>query len=198
MEEDYRRAAGIFPQEMMAEYLAVFDKLRSANWADPDKTAQELFDEVAKRDYQSVYSKLMARCIMFWVSPEEVRKNRGLGLEDKLEASQKTERAFDILWLAYERWIARGLSHYAEVATLLSKFYAQLRWGMALGERAEGIPPNVEKKIAEEAYHYLVQVRSLVEQSYSLFEAEVEPMLDKLKEINPEIENLESNRKNGS
>ena len=46
--------------------------------------------------------------------------------------------------------MARGLGHYAEVVTLLNKFYAQIRWGMALEQSVEGIPADVEKKIVAE------------------------------------------------
>jgi hypothetical protein len=195
MEEGYRRGENIFPKQMMGDFTEAYDKLTSGDWADPDTTAQKLFEGVAKYDYQAVYSKFMARCIMLWLSPEEIRKNRGLGLdEEKPEISQNTERAFDVLWLAYERWMARGLGHYAEVATALSKFYAQLRWGMSLQQTAEGTPQDVEKQIAVEAYHYLVEVVSLVERSHSLFKNETEAMLRKLIEINPEIEAQESNR----
>jgi hypothetical protein len=58
---------------------------------------------------------------------------------------------------------------------------------MALQQSPDGIPPDLEKQIAEEAYHYLVQVRTLVNEGYSLFGEEMEPILYKLKEINPDI-----------
>lgn len=184
-----RGAAGVFPQELMSGFASMYNTLRSANWADPDGTARRLFEEIAKYDFQATYSKFMATCVLFWLAPEQVRRGKiAPNQEEQIKLSEDTERAFDVLWLAYERWMARGLDHYAEVATALSKFYTQLRWGMALQRTPGGIPADVEKTIAEEAYHYLVQVRSLVERSYSLFESEIEPMLDKLIEINPNIQ----------
>src|SRR5260370_28471204 len=98
MEEGYRRGENIFPNQVMEVFAEVFEKLKSADWADPDATAQKLFEGVAKYDYQAVYSKFMARCIMFWLSPEEIRKSQGLGLqEERLEISQKTQLPFDVL-----------------------------------------------------------------------------------------------------
>jgi hypothetical protein len=199
MEEgSYRRAAGIFPHELMAGIAAMsaaYDKMKSSDWSNPDAAAQQLFSVLARYDYQSMYSKLMARCIMYWLAPEEIRKDSGSGYrESTLEVGQKTERAFEVLWIAYERWLARGLGHQAEVMNALSKFYAQLRWGMFLQQSPEGIPPDLEKKIAEEAYFYLVEVQSLVERSYSLFKDEMQPMVEKLKEINAEIAGHEARR----
>jgi hypothetical protein len=195
MEDYHRRGADMFPGQMMGGFAAIFEKMASRDWTNPDTTAQQLFNDVARYDLKAVYSKLMAACIMFWIAPENVRKNRAFGSEEeRIEVSQKTERSFDVLWLAYERWMARGLGHYAEVAAALGKFYAQLRWGMSLQQTSEGIPQDLEKQIAEEAYHYLIEVRSLVERSYSLFQEEMEPMLRKLIEINPEIETLEAKR----
>jgi hypothetical protein len=212
MDEDNRRRANVFPNDMMGGLAFLADRLQSVDWTNPDKTAQGLFDNVAKLDYQAVYSGLMARCIMFWLSPEEMRKKnrgrpQGLGWEARdsesqdsgpqegtLETSQEAARPFDVLWLAYERWAARGFAHYTEVGAALSKFYSQLRWGMALQRSADGIPPDVEKKIAEEAYHYLIEVKSLVERDYALFQKEMEPMLNMLIEINPEIAIAEPNQ----
>lgn len=196
MVEEYRRAAEFFPSEMMGGYRAVIEKLMAADWADPDSTAQNVFGEYAKLDFQPVYSKFMVNCLRFWLSPEEVRKEKGLE-RDRLQAevAKKSERAFDVMWIAFERWMARGLSHYAEVATALGKFYTQLRWGMTLQRSTEGIPPDMEKQIAEEAYYYLLHVQSLVEESYSSFQEEMKPILSKLIEINPDIANREQKRR---
>jgi len=189
---DRQWAEKMFPFEMMPGFEAVFEKLKSSDWTRPDDSARALFTELAKYDYQAIYSKFMATCIMYWLSPEEIRK-RGLGTpEERLEISPKTERTFEVLWLAYERWVARGLGHYVEVATALSKFYSQVRWGMAIKQTADST--DVEKDIAKEAYYYLLQVQSLVDQSYELFKLEMEPMLRNLIEINPEIANIESDR----
>ena len=167
---------------------AIVETLTSADWTNPEGTAEELFKEFARFNYQTVYSKFMTQCLMFWLAPEEMRRSGRVTVSnEQLEFVKKTEQTFDVMWIAFERWMARGTNHYAEVATALGKFYTKLRWGMALQQSPDGIPPDLEKQIAEEAYHYLVQVRRLVNEGYSLFGEEMEPILYKLKEINPDI-----------
>ena len=56
MDRDYRRGANFFPNDMMGGFAFLADKLQSVDWTNPDKTAQGLFDNVAKYDYQAVYS----------------------------------------------------------------------------------------------------------------------------------------------
>jgi len=188
MDETYQKAAALFPAELMSGLSAAMQKLASADWRDPDHTAKELFGEVAKYDFNAVYSKFMVNCLIYWLSPEGIRKNSFVSVsEDQADMQKRTERAFDVMWIAYERWVTRGVNHYAEVATGLAKFYSQLRWAMSLQKSDGALPPDVEKQIAEEAYHYLLQVQSLVEESYSLFREEMTPIMQKLLEINPDI-----------
>lgn len=192
MVEPYQRAAELFPSELMGGVSAVMRKLTSADWTNPDRTAEEIFDEFAKYDLKAVYSKFMVNCLIYWLSPEEIRKNRfSAADEDQTDVKKRTERAFDVMWVAYERWVTRGANHYVEVASALTKFYSQLRWAMSLQQSDGELPSDIEKQIAEEAYHYLVHVQSLVEHSYSLFHDEMSPILEKLVEINPDITKTE-------
>jgi hypothetical protein len=75
MDETYQKAAALFPAELMSGLSAAMQKLASADWRDPDRTAKELFGEVAKYDFNAVYSKFMVNCLIYWLSPEEIRKN---------------------------------------------------------------------------------------------------------------------------
>ena len=104
----------------------------------------------------------MVNCLIYWLSPEEIRKNTILcASEEQAETKKGTERTFDVMGVAYERWVTRGANHYVEVASALAKFYSQLRWAMSLQQPDGELPSDIEKQIAEEAYHYLVHVQSL-------------------------------------
>jgi hypothetical protein len=153
-----------------------YEKMKEADWSNPAQTARNMFEEVTKFDYRSTYSKFMALSALFWIVPEEVRVS-------KSAPTSEAERAFDLLWLSYERWIAQGLTHYAQVAAELGKFYSQLRWGMATQQASHRSHENFEQVIATEVADYLERVRILVKDSYTHFEGEIDTVSKKINDI---------------
>ena len=181
--EDWLRKAGQFLQsDLTGSYFAIIQRVMSADWRNPDEMAEVLLKELARYDLQHMYSKFMVTCLLFWIAPEEMRKvNRfELGKEHD-EVFRKVEASFNVMWIAYERWMARGFTHYVDVLSSLGKFYSELRWGANLHRQPEGFVSGIDDKIAEQTYFYLNGVQTLVKKSYEDFQEEIRPVLNKLR-----------------
>jgi hypothetical protein len=180
--EDWVRMT--IPSDVMGRYLAILQSMMSAEWRNPDEMAEVLLKELSRYDLQHMYSRFMATCLLFWIAPEEMRKGGRFDLDrEHDEVFKKAERSFNVMWIAYERWMARGFTHYTDVLSSLGKFYSELRWGANLQRRPEGFVSGIDYTIAKGAYVYLEEVRSLVKQSYADFESEIEPILEKLRPV---------------
>ena len=118
----------------------------------------------------------MALAALFWIVPNDVRSRKVL-------PTPEAEQTFDLLWLAFERWMAQGLTHYAQVAVELAKFYSQLRWGLAAQQASQTSSENFEDVISQQAEFYLTQVRDIVRGSYTDFEKEIDILTTKLSDI---------------
>jgi hypothetical protein len=154
----------------------LYEKIKDSDWSNPEEAARALFEEVMKFDYRSTYAKFMALSAVFWAAPEEVQGR-------KSSPTSEAERAFDLLWLSYERWIAQSLTNYAQVAVEAGKFYSQLRWGTATHQansRTHGYPQQI---VATEMADYLERIRALVKDSCTRFEAEVDIVSKHLNDI---------------
>lgn len=138
-------------------------------------TTDKMVNYLSKRpvDLGGIYSKFMATCLVLWLAPDSVRKGG-------LRPSPETERSFDLLWLAYEQWMFRGMSHYMEVAGELNAFYGDLRWTMVQNRNSENAAEMLDTYSADAAHIYLTRVNNLAKKNFETFADQIGEVLEKL------------------
>ncbi len=140
-----------------------------------EMTTEKMVEYLSKRpiDYGSIYSKFMAACILLWLSPDGVRKH-------SLRPTANTERPFDLLWLAFEQWMSRGIGHYAEVAGELTSFHSNLRWMMIQNRNDEDTIADLDTVSAKVAHMYLTRVSEIARDNFGNFMEEIDVVLTSL------------------
>lgn len=143
--------------------------------SDEEITTEKMVSYLSRRpiDPGGIYSKFMATCLVLWLAPDSVRK-------DGLRPSSGTERSFDLLWLAYEQWMFRGMSHYMEVAGELNAFYGDLRWTMVQNRNSENATEMLDEYSADAAHIYLKRVNDLAKRNFQTFADQIGEVIEKL------------------
>ena len=123
-----------------------------------------------------LFSKFMAAYTLFWLMPDGVRSG-------SRRPSAATEKTFDLLWLAYEQWIARGVTHLSEAAGLWTDFYGNIRWAIVQRRGDEELERDLHKHIAKSAHVWLSEVDKLTTKNFGHFRNEISKIVDALKKI---------------
>jgi hypothetical protein len=123
-----------------------------------------------------VFSKFMAAYADSLLKPDDARS-------DGHKPSPNTERAFDLLWLAYEQWLNRGVTHLSEAAGLWTTFYGNIRWTLVHNRNDANFQRNLDKFVAHSAQEWLSEVRKLTRKNFDLLVSEMDGVIDELKKI---------------
>ena len=123
-----------------------------------------------------LFSKFMAAYTLFWLMPDGVRSG-------SRRPSAATEKTFDLLWLAYEQWIARGVTHLSEAAGLWTSFYGNVRWNLVHRRNDEHFEKNLHEFLAQSAQEWLLDVRNLTQKNFDELVREIDGVLEELKKI---------------
>jgi hypothetical protein len=123
-----------------------------------------------------LFSKFAASYALFLLTPSGVR-SRGH------TPSPATERAYDLLWLAYEQWLTRGVTHLAEAAGLWTSFYGNIRWSLVHHRDDEEFERNLDRFIARSGHVWLSEVRQLTQKNFNLLVEEMNGVIDELRRI---------------
>ena len=125
------------------------------------------------------YSRFMAMSVAYWMTGKLPTIDDG----DQPKYLNDSERVFNLMWLAYEQWIFRGWSHYAEVAGHLGIFYRGIRWNLVPKRYEPGEVKHIDAYIASTAQEYFIEIIKLAKTNYDEFDGELQIILGKLQEI---------------
>jgi hypothetical protein len=125
-------------------------------------------------DPGSLFSKFMAAAALFWLKPDSARSGGR-------RSSPATERTFDLLWLAYEKWVNRGVAHLSQAAGLWTTFYGNIRWTLVRKRDDENF--EMDKYIAAAGQEWLIEVHKLTAKNFRELHREIKGVLEELEKI---------------
>jgi hypothetical protein len=126
-----------------------------------------------------LFSKFVVSYFQFLLIPDRDQRS-GLG------PWPGTERTFDLLWLAYEQWINRGVVHMSEAAAVWISFYGNLRWNLVHNRNDPEFIKDLDSFVAKAAHLYLSRVQHLTGDNFNRFNNEVNEVLGALKAMTKE------------
>lgn len=121
-----------------------------------------------------LFSKLMGSAALFLLKPDR---------EDRRPSpvTERTERAYDLLWLAYEKWVNRGAAHLYEAGGLWTTFYGSTRWQLVRKRDDEHF--EMDKYIAAAGQEWLIEVHALTAKNFRELHRELNGVLEDLGKI---------------
>ncbi len=172
MESDSR-----FELRRLAEWLfRSVDSIRKTDWFSGRDITNIMLKGFA--DPSVMYGRLMATSVVFWLRPDDARSG-------KAQPSPSAEHTFNLLWIAYEQWLTRGLVHYSEVMALMERFYRQLRWILIHNRHDRKFHAELDAELLDFAKKYLENVRNLADKNFDSYVVDIENILKQLKPLTP-------------
>jgi hypothetical protein len=161
-------------EEQQSDFCALIARLLASGKLTPER----LIELISKGfiDPGLLFSKFMATYALFWLMPGGVRSGGR-------RPSHATERTFDLLWLAYEQWINRGVTHMSQAAGLWTSFYGNVRWNLVHKRNDENFERDLHKFIAHSAGEYLSEVRDVTKNNFDELVREINGVIEELMKI---------------